>query len=1062
MTRYSNILIRASAGTGKTFQLSNRFLGLLNSGAPLDQILATTFTRKAAGEILDRVIQRLAEAAMDDEQCEELSEFLEDDTLSRARCLLLLKQLTANLHRLRICTLDSFFSQIASSFALELGLPPGWRIIEPIHDQQLRKEAIDRLLRDPESNAVGRILNLMTKGDANRSVSALVRTTVNDLYSLFLETGPDAWRRFPQTDLLDRDELRSAIDSLANLELPSDKRIVEANLKSTEAAEAGHWEQFVSSGLAKAVLQGKTTYYKKEIEPPVYEAYARLAAHARDFIINQLANQTAATHELLERFDGYYRRLKFESRAMCFEDVTRVLANRGDLEQVDRLEHRLDTQLSHLLFDEFQDTSLVQWQVVRPFAERVTDDGGQQSFFFDGGQQSFFCVGDVKQAIYGWRGGKSEIFDALEAQLDDLDHRSLTKSFRSAPPIIDTVNRLFSRIDKHSNLADLAPAVEKWKAGFGEHSTARTELAGYATLETVRQPEHGQQKLDVTLPYAAKRVANLAGDCEGATIGVLVRRNKCVARLIYELRRLGVPASEEGGNPLTDSLAVQNVMSLLRLGDHPGDLVARFHLRHSPLGKQLGWTDHNHDEDADCLSEAVRQRLSDDGYGPAIQHWVDMLLPYCDARDASRLYQLVELAYRYQPIATLRVKDFSEFVAAERISDPTTSRVRVMTIHQAKGLQFDIVVLPDLDANLIGQTGACVVGQSAPTEPIDRVCLHRNSDIRDMLPDELKQMFQHKRWQEMVESLCVLYVAATRPVHALHMIIAPAAQNEKHLNKTFAGLLRAALVKEGDDVSAEPQRLLFEYGDANWMDAAHSPPRKSRPGKMGKADQPARKRTIRLAPMQDGRRYGLDRTAPSGLEGGELLRVGDLLRIDNQGAMARGTAIHACFEQIDWLDDGCPDEDQLRHAVVGALTDTNLDADEIIRQFNHMLESPDIAAALRRGSYSEDEVRSIASLRLEVHNEKRFAVRDKNRMLSGAIDRLVMMYDQDNLVGAEVIDYKTDWVAPDDPGQLNDLVEHYRPQQEAYCDAVSKMFNLERNRISARLLLVGAGIVKDL
>ncbi len=1059
MTRYDNILIRASAGTGKTFQLSNRFLGLLNSGAPLDQILATTFTRKAAGEILDRVIQRLAEAAVDDDQCDQLSEFLDDDTLSRARCLLLLKQLTSNLHRLRICTLDSFFSQIASSFALELGLPPGWRIIEQIHDQQLRKEAIDRLLRDPESNAVGRILSLMTKGDANRSVSALVRATVNDLYSLFLETGPEAWRRFPQTDLLDREELRAAIDSLANLELPSDRRISEANLRSIEAAEAGNWEQFVSSGLGKAVLQDKETYYKKEIEPPVHEAYTRLSLHARDFIITQLARQTEATYELLERFDGYYRRLKFESRAMCFEDVTRVLASRGDLEQIDRLEHRLDTQLSHLLFDEFQDTSLVQWQVVRPFAERVTDSAGQQSFFFDGGQQSFFCVGDVKQAIYGWRGGKSEIFDALEAHLDELKHLSLTKSFRSAPPIIEAVNQLFARIDKHSNLGDLSPAIEKWKAGFGEHSTARTELAGYATLETVRQPERGEQKLDVTLPYAAKRVANLAGDCQGATIGVLVRRNKCVARLIYELRRLGVPASEEGGNPLTDSLAVQNIMSLLRIGDHPGDRVARFHLCHSPLGKQLGWTDHNHDEDADCLSEEVRQRLSDDGYGPAIQHWVDMLLPSCDARDASRLYQLVELAYRYQPIATLRVKDFSDFVDAERISDPTTSRVRVMTIHQAKGLQFDIVVLPDLDANLIGQTGACVVGQSDPTEPIDRVCLHRNSDIRDMLPAELKEMFQQKRWQEMVEALCVLYVAVTRPVHALHMIIAPAAPNERNLNKTFAGLLRAALADESDDTGAEPQRLLYEHGDANWMDAPHSP---SRTTSLSQVEQPARKRLIKLATMQDGRKYGLDRAAPSGLEGGELSRVGDLLRIDNQGAMARGTAIHACFEQIDWLDDGKPNEEQLRHAVISALTDTSLDADEIIRQFNHMLENPDIAAALRRGSYREDEVRSVASLRLEVHNEKRFAIRDKNRMLSGAIDRLVMMYDHDDLVGAEVIDYKTDWVAPDDPGRLDDLVEHYRPQQEAYCEAVSKMFNLERNRISARLLLVGAGIVKDL
>lgn len=1058
MTRYANILIRASAGTGKTFQLSNRFLGLLNSGAPLDQILATTFTRKAAHEILDRVVERLAAAACDDSQCEQLSEHLDDDTLSRARCLLLLKQLTANMHRLRICTLDSFFSQVASSFALELGLPPGWRIIEPLHDQQLRGEAIDRLLRDPESNTVGRILNLMTKGDANRSISQLVRSTVDNLYPLYLETNAEAWRRFPATSLLGSEELQAAIYDLTHVQLPEHKLIAQEHLRSVEAAEAGAWEQFASFGIGKAVLQNRETYRKKEITPPLHEAYLRIAQHARDFIIAQLASQTDATYELLERFDGYYRKLKFDARAMCFEDVTRVLASRGELEELDRLEHRLDTQLSHLLFDEFQDTSLAQWQVVRPFAERVTNTGGQQSFFFDGGQQSFFCVGDVKQAIYGWRGGKAEIFDALEAHLSNLDHQSLTRSFRSSPAVIDTVNRLFARIDQHDNLGDLEAAVQKWQSGFEAHTTARRELAGYVTLETVRRHEEGEGRLDVTLTHAAARVAELAEQAGGATIGVLVRRNKCVARLIYELRRLGVPASEEGGNPLTDSLAVQNLLSLLRIGDHPGDRVARYHVRHSPFAGQLGFYDYNDDEAADCLAEEIRRRLLQEGYGPAIRAWVRILLPSCNARDAARLQQLVDLAYRFQPISTLRVKDFIRFVETERVSDPTTSRVRVMTIHQAKGLQFDIVVLPDLDAQMLGQAGACVVGQSDPTQPIDRVCLHRNKDVQELLPVELQQMFQGKRNQEMFEALCVLYVAVTRAVHALHMIIAPASENEQSTGRSFAGVLRAALAT---DAEAEPERVLFEYGDRDWMSRPNSPSREA-------AAAPAKaavRKQIALKPMDDGRRFGLERAAPSGLEGGNLLRVDDILRIDNQGALARGTAIHACFEQIDWLDDGRPDEERLRHAVAAALTDSNLSPDEIIHQFNQMLDHPEIARALRRNAYPQPgapDAASIASLRLEVHNEQRFAVRDDGRMMSGAIDRLVMMYDRDDLVAAEVIDFKTDVVPPDDPDGLDAIVEHYRPQQEAYREAVSKMYNLERDRISARLLLVGAGIVKEL
>ena len=124
MNSYPHTLIRASAGTGKTFQLSNRYLGLMQAGAMPDQILATTFTRKAAGEILDRVVVRLAEAALNEPARRELAKWLSSPSLSQDRCHQLLQVLIRQLHRLKICTLDSFFAQLAGSFSLELGLPP--------------------------------------------------------------------------------------------------------------------------------------------------------------------------------------------------------------------------------------------------------------------------------------------------------------------------------------------------------------------------------------------------------------------------------------------------------------------------------------------------------------------------------------------------------------------------------------------------------------------------------------------------------------------------------------------------------------------------------------------------------------------------------------------------------------------------------------------------------------------------------------------------------------------------------------------------------------------------
>ncbi len=1077
MKPYPNVVIRASAGTGKTFQLSNRYLGLLDHDSPPDQILATTFTRKAAGEILDRVVVRLAKAALDDDECEELAGYLEAERLSRARCLELLEQLTRNLHRLRVSTLDSFFSQLAGSFSLELGLPPGWRIVEELRDAQLRTEAIEAILRD-SSGDVTRLMNLLTKGEAERSVSELVRSTVYSLYNLYLETSAEAWHKIPRPAMLSSHMLSETVEALRTVELPADKRFERARDNDYQSAAENDWETFISKGLAAKALEGQSRYGGKDIPEPALAIYQRLVNHAKGVLLDQLANQTAATYELLHKFDAVYQQLKRRARALRFEDVTRCLSNRAVLGDVERQEFRLDAPIAHLLLDEFQDTSLPQWQVIRPFAERVTNTGGQRTFFWSGGQQSLFCVGDVKQAIYGWRGGLSEIFDALESNLYGLTRNWLNQSYRSSRPVIETVNRVFSGIKSHPNLDSLKPGIERWCGQFATHTTAKTDLPGHACLETAPEAGDDDKQQDVTLEHAARRIAELVAKAPGRSVGVLARRNSVVAQLIFLLRRLGVPASEEGGNPLTDSAAVQVVLSLLRLSDHPGDLVSRFHLAQSPLGPLLGLTDHRRDEDARQLAGRVRRSLLVEGYGPAIYRLASQLAASCNRRDLSRLQQLVELAYGFQPTATLRPADFLRFVERERVADPTTADVRVMTIHQAKGLEFDIVVLADLDSELIGHRPTCVVGQPDPTQPVDRVCLYRNTSVQALLPPDLQQLFTDNISREVSEALCVLYVSLTRAIHALHIIIAPSPQNERSLRKTSAGVLRAALT---DGSSLPPETIAYEHGDREWFlreqgtgdrgqgTADRGQGTADRGQDVPASDETARPLEVRLAPPTGPRRVGLERTSPSALEGGPRVKLTNVLRIDNSQALARGTLIHVWFEQIEWLDDGPPTDDELRH-IAAKIDTAGLDVDQALTDFRAMLAAPAIAATLRRDFYNPVHNANLAamlpkhlhqaSFRLDPHNEHRFVVRDGHCLLSGTIDRLILIYHGDQLVAADILDYKTDALPPNDP-HAESIVDHYRPQLSAYRRALSNIFHLPLDQISARLLLVGPGLMKD-
>ena len=381
-----NTIIRASAGTGKTFQLARRYLGLLHQGAEVDRILATTFTRKAAGEILDRVIVRLAEATLCGDRLQQLREALNVDQLLPSEVGQLLRRLLAGLHRLRISTLDSFFTQVARGLSLEMNLPPGWRILDELEDAALRDEALDEVLSRDKTSDLMNLTHLLTKGDASRSVADLLRATVHDLYDLYLDTDEKAWSRIPRSTPLSDSKLSQSLEALRDCRL-NDKQFHKARDADLGQAEAGDWEAFLNGGLAERVAKGAEQYCRKPISEELKTLYLPLLQHARAVLIGRVALQTEASHQLLRAFDRHYQRLKHRRRGQRFEDVTRQVsaalqsligptaANSSDFT---RLTFRLDGRIDHLLLDEFQDTSPAQWRAVRPFAEHVARDDPQR------------------------------------------------------------------------------------------------------------------------------------------------------------------------------------------------------------------------------------------------------------------------------------------------------------------------------------------------------------------------------------------------------------------------------------------------------------------------------------------------------------------------------------------------------------------------------------------------------------------------------------------------------------------------------------------------------------
>ncbi len=1042
---FQHTVIRASAGTGKTYQLSSRYIALLAAGVPADEILATTFTRKAAGEIQDRVLLRLADAAADAKCCRELAASIGDKSFSQARARKLLALTVRSLHRLRIGTLDSYFLQVAGGFGLELGLPAGWSICDEIVERALREEAIELALSRGRLSELMTLVNLLAKGEAVRSVSRLVADTVTQLFGYYRQADSTAWEQIPLSKGLTAEELEAVLAAIAAAPMP-ESRWTKARDVDLANARGADWKTFVCKGLALKVAGGETTYYNKPIPDDLAARYQQLLAHAASVLVGQLADQTRATHKLLEHFAAEYAALQTERRALRFDDVTHRLATAASVNSPQRLAFRMDGAIRHLLLDEFQDTAPLQWQVLRPLAQAITRQA----------RSSFFCVGDTKQAIYGWRGGEAEIFDALGHELADLQSQSLATSYRSSQPVIDAVNDVFQHLVNHSHLDKLHESVAAWQSRFPPHTTAKAELPGYVRLEFGPAAGEDEDAADVVFQFAADAVARHVAEAPQCSIGVLVRTNKAVAKLIYLLRQRDVPASEEGGNPLIDSPAVEVILSLLRLADHPGDQVARFHLAHSPLAASMELTDHRDQRAAEQLARSTRRNLMDDGYGPVVFAWARRLAEHCDRRDQSRLQQLVELAYEYQPASTLRTDDFLRLVEERKVADPTSADVRVMTIHQAKGLEFDIVVLPELGGQLSGQPEAVVIGRPRPTEPIDVVCRYAAEDVRRFLPPRLVALFDDDRRRTVSESLCVLYVAMTRAVHCLHMIVAPPKGNERTLPKTYAGLLRAAL---GSGL-ASTAGVVYEHGDPAWFQRCRERPLWRSAAAPQDVDPPSNIGPILLAPPLATRDRGLERTSPSALEGGHKFAAAKLLETQSSSAFEHGTLIHAWLEQVQWLDDGLPDETTLLAVAARAAPGIAADRADCLGRLatlRQQLQQPRIAAALSRPAY--DRLAGVGEVRIEVHNERPFALRIGDELLSGSIDRLVLVRRGGKLIAAEVLDYKTDTIVPADKQALADKVEFYQPQIEAYRQAVAKLYRLKLGAISARLLFLHPGEV---
>ncbi|MEQ1892929.1 MAG: UvrD-helicase domain-containing protein, partial [Planctomycetota bacterium] len=1012
--------------------LSGRFLELLFAGVEPRAILATTFTRKAAGEIQDRVLARLAEAVSDAKKRAELSAQV-GRALTADDVETLLARLTRRLGELSVRTLDSFFVHLARLFALELGLPPDWSIVDEVDDRALRREAVARTLAATERVELLVLLRGLQRADASRSVERVLLREVEHGRDAFLDSHPEAWSRVKPAEGASDAEVEAALARLARLALPTtkagepDKSWTKERDGLLERVRAREWETFATKGLGQKVITGQTSYQRREIPDSWLVELELLAQRASHELIGEVAAFNAAALGWLERFETSYEALKAEERAYRFEDLPKALHPRetSRLGEREQIWYRLDGKIDHLLLDEFQDTAPVQWRILEHLASEILADGT--------GTRSFFCVGDLKQSIYGFREAEPRLLGEMGARYEVLEVEKMSASRRSAPVVLDTVNRVFLGIADNPALErepgqERFAAARAFRASYDEHVAADTKKPGWAVLLEAPEVEgEDEEKQSAVLALAARRARALADEAPGATIGILLRRNELIARMIFLLRDQGLRASGEGGNPLTDSAAVLHFLSLLHLSDHPGDSAAAFHVATSPLAAAAGLTRENYVTARADVSFTLRARLAAQGYGA----FATALLPAVDegygAWDRRRFRQLIDLAHAHDERAGLRAGRFLDLVRVTRVEDPAATQVQVMTVHSAKGLEFDAVILPELDVKFSLKGSELFTHRPDPAGLLTAVSHARSEEICRLHP-LLGELWSEREEREMREALSLLYVAMTRARHRLELLV----QHRKDPTKvahSYAGLLRAALgaFRSGADglLWAHPDNA--ERGFVPRQAARESAPRAA----------------PRRAPFRPCAEPPRVHRTPSAAEGGGQRFAGELLRAPHAPARRAGDLVHLWLSRIEWREDFRASDAELV-ALGRRLCDDETLLTSTCAEFRAFLARPNLAAELARRA------------ECQVWRERPFELTlsepdGREAHWSGSFDRVVLTGRPGAWNSARIVDWKTDQLAS---GAVAERVEHYRPQLASYRRVLAAMTGLAEERIETGLFFL--------
>lgn len=611
------ILLKASAGTGKTHALTLRFTQFLLSERIKNnlprQILAITFTRNAAKEMKSRIIGWLKDCYFETKpdtvaQIMELVTIQKENLKSRAEKVL--ESILSNYSDFQVMTIDSFMAEVFKASAVDLGISPDFEIT--LDSTPVISYAFSRFLRrvSPQSPEGRLLLEIaVSLQDLRDSDAAFVWDPTKEILDKFIELYRklEALNRKPVIKDLSksRQELqdieKSWRDSLERLKSLIEASSLERNDRSAvskrlDSSRITDWlDCSFKTSPVKKPKSAKDKIIYDQIEKEYLSFQEKIKKYKEIYARNFFQPHLQIYHDLLDLLNS----TKKERALVFLEDIHRKLANYLDLGIVPDVYFCLGSNIYHYLIDEFQDTSPLQWQNLEPLIENALSQGG-----------SLFIVGDTKQAIYGFREADYQIMvDFISGKMRfgpaRTEIKELEINWRSKKVILDFVSKIFP--DGLKNLSGETENLRDWKAAAEKSglddftclpadTKEKTEEKakpeqGYVEMEIIQRdskkdsvpncdesnadnlPEEDSDDQDTRVK---KRVQELVSELiergyRHSDIAILTYRNKTVAEAAAWLNEKGIPFIPFSSLDIRKRQVIREILAFLQFLDFPLD-----------------------------------------------------------------------------------------------------------------------------------------------------------------------------------------------------------------------------------------------------------------------------------------------------------------------------------------------------------------------------------------------------------------------------------------------------------------------------------------------------------